>query len=115
MKSDGAEPATTRPFLTTEWAGEKLALLPERALWWEREQTLFIADPHFGKASAFRFAGIPVPETAHDADLVRLEAALRKTAARRLIILGDFLHARTGRSEATLSALHLWRSQHAHL
>jgi DNA ligase-associated metallophosphoesterase len=98
-----------------EWAGEKLALLPERALWWERESTLFIADPHFGKASAFRYAGIPVPETAHDDDLQRLDVALEKTSARRLIILGDFLHARTGRSEATLTALHFWRSRQAHL
>lgn len=101
--------------LSLEWAGEKLHLLPERALWWEREGTLFIADPHFGKASAFRFAGIPVPETPHDADLERLDAALQRTAAKRLIILGDFLHARTGRTEAALAALHLWRSRQAHV
>jgi len=104
-----------RGSLSLEWGGEKLTLLPERALWWERENTLFIADPHFGKASAFRFAGIPVPETPHDADLERLDAALQKTSAKRLIILGDFLHARTGRSEASLAALHLWRSRQAHV
>ena len=46
--------------LEIEWAGEKLVLLPERAIWWAREKTLFIADPHFGKASTFRSAGLAV-------------------------------------------------------
>jgi uncharacterized protein len=101
--------------LTIEWAGEELALLPERAVWWKRERTLFIADPHFGKASAFRAAGIPVPEAAHDADLLRLESVLTNTAAARLVILGDFLHARTGRTRATLGALGAWRKRHAGL
>ena len=101
--------------MTIDWAGERLALLPERAVWWERERTLFIADPHFGKASAFRHAGIPVPETAHDADLARLDTVLDATAARRLVILGDFLHARTGRTEATLIALAVWRERRAEL
>ena len=32
------------------WAGEELLLLPERLVWWKRERTLFMADPHFGKA-----------------------------------------------------------------
>jgi DNA ligase-associated metallophosphoesterase len=44
-----------------------------------------------------------------------LDQALAKTQARRLVILGDFLHARTGRSEATLMALHQWRSRQSHL
>lgn len=115
MNPESAPGTKPPPPLTLVWGGEMLALLPERAIWWEKEKTLFIADPHFGKASAFRFAGIPVPETAHDEDLVRLDVALEKTAAKRLVILGDFLHARTGRSEATLAALHLWRSRQAHI
>jgi DNA ligase-associated metallophosphoesterase len=101
--------------LPFQWAGETLFLLRERALWWQRTQTLFIADPHFGKASAFRFAGIPVPETTHHDDLDRLAGIVRQTAAKRLVILGDFLHARTGRSTATLGALADWRAQHAEL
>jgi hypothetical protein len=38
-------------------AGETLRLLPDKALYWPRQQTLFIADAHFGKVAAFR-AGI---------------------------------------------------------
>ncbi len=94
-----------------EWAGETLALLPERALWWARERTLFIADPHFGKAATFRCAGIPVPETSHEDDLARLENLLARLGARRLVILGDFFHAKSGRSEGTLAALAEWRTR----
>jgi len=93
------------------WAGEDLVLLPERAMWWPGERTLFIADPHFGKASAFRSAGIPVPELAHADDLARLESILRRTGARRLVVLGDFFHARRGRTAATLDALAAWRER----
>jgi uncharacterized protein len=99
--------------LTIEWAGETLALLPERAIWWARTETLFIADPHFGKAAAFRFAGVPVPELTHDEDLNRLEEVVNRFSAKQLVILGDFFHARTGRSEATMSALAAWCRRHA--
>ena len=84
---------------TLEWGGVLLTLLPERAVWWGAEKTLLIADPHFGKAAAFRFAGIPVPETSHEDDLERLSHLLMRTDAQRLVILGDFLHAKTGRND----------------
>jgi DNA ligase-associated metallophosphoesterase len=97
------------------WGGEKLSLLPERALWWAREKTMFIADPHWGKASAFRSAGIAVPETSHDDDLDRLECILQRHRAKKLVVLGDFFHAKTGRSERTLMAFHEWRARHEKL
>lgn len=101
--------------ITIDWAGERLTLLPERALWWQREKTLFIADPHFGKAATFRVAGIAAPEIAHHDDLDRLEKLLRSRSAKRLVILGDFFHAKAGRSPAVLDALADWRSHHADL
>ncbi|WP_395747391.1 ligase-associated DNA damage response endonuclease PdeM [Prosthecobacter sp.] len=101
--------------VTLEWGGTTLTLLPERAVWWAAESTLFIADPHFGKAAAFRFAGIPVPETSHEDDLERLTHILTHTSARRLVILGDFLHAKTGRNESMFAALRTWRESHAAL
>jgi len=103
------------PLARITWAGEELGLLPERAVWWERTRTLFIADPHFGKASTFRAAGIPVPELAHDADLLRLDSILAATAADRLVILGDFLHSRSGRTDSTMATLAEWRSRHTNL
>lgn len=91
--------------LTIELAGEEVVLLPERGLYRPNARTLVIADPHFGKAAAFRAGGVPVPETTTRTTLLRLDSALARTGARRLVILGDFLHAKAGRSEALLSAV----------
>ena len=42
-------------------AGEAVRLLPERAIYWERERALVVADLHWGKAATFRAAGVPLP------------------------------------------------------
>jgi DNA ligase-associated metallophosphoesterase len=96
-------------------AGERVALLPERALFWVRERTLVIADPHFGKAAAFRALGVPVPEQTTRDNLARLDAALDRTGARGLVVLGDFLHAKRGRSAELFATLGAWRGQRASL
>jgi uncharacterized protein len=96
-------------------AGQTLQLFAARAAFWLKSKTLFIADAHLGKASAFRHAGIAVPEQVTDADLQRLTNLLIHTNAERLVILGDLFHARTGKSEATIKAVGEWRQQHAQL
>ncbi len=95
---------------TTEVQGETLLLLPERALFWPRAGTLLIADVHFGKAAAFRAGGIAVPGGTTAAMLARLSAALDHTAAARLLVLGDLLHARAGRAPHTLEQVAAWRA-----
>jgi DNA ligase-associated metallophosphoesterase len=92
--------------------GEELQLMPERAVYWRRMRTLLVADPHFGKAAAFRSAGVPVLGGTTDGTLARIDAALARTAATTLVFLGDFVHARTGRSAATIAALGAWRERH---
>src|SRR6185436_13839134 len=69
-------------------AGEQLRLLGERAVFWERVRTLFVADPHFGKAAAFRAAGVLVPRGTTGETLSRLDAALDRTGAERIVFLG---------------------------
>ncbi len=101
--------------VTFEIAGEQLVLMPEAAVYWPRLSALIIADPHFGKAAAFRAHGVPVPEATTRDNLVRLDAALTRSAARRLVVLGDFLHARRGRSPDLLAAVSAWRASHADL
>jgi DNA ligase-associated metallophosphoesterase len=101
--------------VTVTLATETCHLLPERALWWPREQTLFITDTHFGKAASFRQLGVPVPGGQTAADLRRLTAVLVRTAAQRLVILGDLLHARVGRTPQVLDAVADWRRQHVRL
>ena len=94
-------------------AGERLVLLPERAAYWERARTLLVADPHFGKAAAFRAAGVPVPRGTTTGSLQRLDSSLTRTGATRIIFLGDFLHAREGREAETTRVVGEWRSRNA--
>lgn len=96
-----------------EDSGERLWLLPGRAVWWPAAETVFVADLHFGKAGAFRRAGQPVPQGTTADNLARLTTVLSETGARHLVFLGDLLHARSGRSEAMWQALADWRAAHA--
>lgn len=92
-------------------AGEQLRLLPERAVFWPSACALVVADLHWGKAAAFRSAGIPIPGGATRRDLDRLDGAIGRTGARRLIVLGDLFHARAGRvATRTLAELRRWRA-----
>jgi len=94
-------------------AGERVQLLADRALYWPRAATLFVADVHLGKAAAFRAGGIPLPRGSTHADLVRLSNLLASTGAQRLVVLGDFLHAAAGRVAALDEAFRAWRERHA--
>jgi len=96
-------------------AGERLALLPERAMYWVREKTLFIADFHLGKAAAFRSAGIPLPPGTTTDNVKRLSSAIASTGARRVVFLGDFLHAKESKAPSTEARFGAWRESHRHI
>ena len=96
----------------TALGGERVELLALRALHWPRERTVFVADMHLGKAAAFRAGGVPLPRGSTAADLARLTAVLRQTGARRLVVLGDFLHAAAGRVTSLDTAFMTWRAAH---
>ena len=93
--------------------GESLVLLPERAVYWPARETLFIADPHWGKAATFRAYGIPVPSGTTDEGVTRLDRLVKRTSARQVMFLGDLLHAKAGRSTGMFAALGEWRSSNA--
>lgn len=97
--------------LVIDLAGERVILLPERALFWPRAATLLVADVHIGKAATMRAAALPLPGGTTSGDLARLGAALERTRARRLVVLGDLLHARAGRAPQTLAAVAAWRQE----
>ena len=101
----GAEPLTLQ--------GEAVQLLPDPVLWWPAQHTLCVADVHLGKAATFRALGQPVPAGTTQDNLQRLDAALQRTGARHLVLLGDLLHARQAHNTALLTALHVWRQRHA--
>lgn len=96
-------------------AGETVVLLPQHALWWPAQAALFIADLHLGKAATFRALGIPVPAGTTAGNLAQLTEMLAALPVRKLVVLGDFLHAAQAQTPAVLHALALWRSRHAAL
>ncbi|WP_218509767.1 ligase-associated DNA damage response endonuclease PdeM [Variovorax sp. dw_308] len=94
-----------------QWAGESLCLLPQRALWWPAGGTLFVADLHLGKAATYRALGQPVPGGTTRQNLARLDDLIARRAPRRIVFLGDFLHAAQART--VLAAVQAWRAGHA--
>lgn len=114
-KSLPAGAASRHAYVDVTRAGERLRLLPQRAVWWEARRTLLIADPHFGKAATYRALGLPVPRGTTLETLARLEALLAAWPTEQLVVLGDFLHARPARAAGTLAALQAWRKRHAGL
>ena len=98
-----------------DWAGERLQLLPERALWWPAARVLFVADLHLGKAATYRALGQPVPGGTTQENLSRLDALVAHCAPSQLVFLGDFLHAAEARTPAVMQALGSWRERHVDL
>jgi DNA ligase-associated metallophosphoesterase len=96
-----------------EVAGEKLVLLPERAVFWPARAMLFVADFHLGKAASFRRAGIPLPSGTTAENVERLGRAIDRTGASHVVFLGDFLHSKQGRTESTLQGFGRWRAARA--
>lgn len=54
---------------------------------------LLLADIHLGKAAHFRKSGIPIPDSIHTDDFLRLHHLIRHYKPGRLIILGDLFHS----------------------
>ena len=102
-----SEPAA---HLTIEVMGESLSLFPERAAYWNRENALLVADPHWGKAATFRAGGIPVPSGTTLEAINRLDSLVARTGAARIFFLGDLLHAKPGRSMEMFASLAGWRN-----
>ncbi|MBK5005832.1 ligase-associated DNA damage response endonuclease PdeM [Pseudomonas sp. S32] len=98
-----------------ELCGQKLWLLPDKAIYWPARRALLVADVHIGKAASYRALHQPVPRGTTQATLARLDALLAEHECELLIVLGDFLHARTARAPATLALVQAWRERHPQL
>lgn len=81
------------PYATHSLAGQQLLLLPERAIFWQEQKALLLADLHLGKAGHFRKAGIPIPGHVHRQDLQVLESLVQQWQPRDVIFLGDLFHS----------------------
>lgn len=91
---------------------QQLWLLPEKALYWKKRNTLLVADLHIGKAGHFRKNGIPVPDQVNRSNLENLTGLLEQTGAERLVILGDLFHSKMNNE---WQALVKWRKKYHRL
>lgn len=73
--------------------GERLILLPEKAIYWEKANTLILTDLHLGKAGHFRKHGIPVSGKIHTEDLLRLDDLIDEYLPKQILLLGDLFHS----------------------
>ncbi|MEM7297667.1 MAG: ligase-associated DNA damage response endonuclease PdeM [Bacteroidota bacterium] len=76
-----------------EIRGEKLLLLPQRALFWPKSKSLIVSDIHLGKAGHFRKHGIPISRKIHLTDLAILEELILEYNPKEVILLGDLFHS----------------------
>lgn len=76
-----------------EIKGEKILLLPERAIFWISKKILIVSDLHLGKAGHFRKHGIPITKKVHLADLQILHGLLVEHKPDEVILLGDLFHS----------------------
>ncbi|WP_299049858.1 ligase-associated DNA damage response endonuclease PdeM [uncultured Polaribacter sp.] len=72
---------------------EILELTNQRAIYWEKEQSLILSDLHIGKSAHFQKSGIPIPSSILREDLLRLENLILHFRATTLFIVGDLFHA----------------------
>lgn len=78
-----------------EWElqGERLLLLPEKAIFWAEQDILIVSDLHIGKVGHFRKAGIAIPKLLEQEELSVLSDLIEQYQPRQIIFLGDLFHS----------------------
>ena len=93
-------------------AGSDVVLHPSGAALLSGDQTLLVADAHFGKAVSFRKLGVPVPSGTTTETLDGLTAAVAATRARRVVSWGISCTRATPVPRACSAR---WRAAHGRL
>ena len=78
---------------TYELLNQTLLLLPQKAIYWQQERALIVADVHLGKVGHFRKAGIAVPRDMEQNDLAVLSDLIDEHHPKKIIFLGDLFHS----------------------
>lgn len=87
---------------------QRIGVLPQRALWLPRCGSLVVADLHIGKPETYRALGVAIPDGMLDEMLDRLDRLVEACAARRIVVLGDLVHAPTGMTSAVRGRVAAW-------
>lgn len=75
------------------WGLQQLILSNQRVIYWPEQRSLILSDLHMGKAAHFRKNGVPIPTQIHQQDLDRLKLLISYYDAKKVIIVGDLIHA----------------------
>jgi uncharacterized protein len=94
-----------------EFSNQQFWLLPDKALFWPKQNALLVADVHLGKTNTFRQSGVAVPAGTGAENLRRLSQLLTSTKAQNLIVLGDWFHSARGVGKEIIDDIALWRKQ----
>lgn len=92
--------------------GVKVTLLSGRAAFWHVGHTLILSDLHLGKIETMAASGVPMPDGVSKRDLERLSTLIDATQAKRVLVLGDLLHAPAGITDRMVNEVRQWRSRH---
>lgn len=84
---------TTNGGLEIELLNQQLLLLPQKAIYWQQERALIVADVHLGKVGHFRKAGIAVPRDMEQDDLAVLSDLIEEHHPENILFLGDLFHS----------------------
>lgn len=98
--------------LTFNFRGRCWRLSAGRAIYWEEEKALIIADLHVGKSAHFRKAGIAVPANIVQEDLYRLQQLITQYRPQRIIVVGDMFHSSANND---VQYFKIWRQQFPHI
>ena len=90
--------------VSVAFGGERLVLLPDRAIWLPDHQALIVSDLHLGKISHFRKHGLAIPQSAELPDLLRLSGMCERLRPEHLILLGDLFHSDLNQAWESFSA-----------
>ena len=83
-------------------------MLCQKAIYWQQQQALIMADVHLGKVGHFRKAGIAVPRDLEQNDLAVLSDLIDEYHPKKIIFLGDLFHSDMN---ADWEWFRLWRQQ----
>lgn len=75
------------------FSGENLVLTNQRVVYWPGKRILILSDLHLGKAAYFRRNGVQIPIQISLQDLHKLNLLINYFQPRKVIIVGDLIHA----------------------
>ena len=99
--------------ITVQRCGETLELLAERAVYWAKQNELWVADLHWGKEAAFQRQGLNISQAGLSADLARLGRLVDQYEIHQLVVLGDLIHGPAGLTPWVRQEVERWFAQRA--